>query len=866
MAARALPLADSWSEVLRILVEQMAATQQLSVRREKLDHIPSDYLSQMASEGVLSFDGRRYGFGHESFFDYCFARAYVAKDQSLVSFLTRSEQHLFRRGQIRQVLAYLRDADRARYIRELRSVLTNDGIRAHLKDLALALLANVPEPSDEEWAVWQEMLGPFLEATRAGRVSDNKLSNLAWQHFFGSPYWFAYVKNRGLVATWLASDERTVSVALQYVRLHQRHAPDAVAELLEPYVGAGGEWPARLAFVVQWSDQVTSRRYFDFVLRLIDDGTLDAARGPIAVNSTFWSMFYGLGKKRPQWIPEVLAHWLRRRVVVTKAQGKDLQRDASFGHDTFADDPIQEAAKKAPAAFVEHVLPAVLEISDTATELTDAPPKHDTIWPYTFKRSHRAGALEASFDGLVTALSTLAANPTVNLTKEIAELRRRDTRLANFLLLTVYAAGSARFADEATVVLCDAPWRFECGYSDSHYWTAMEVIRAIVPHSSPENRARLERTILEYSPAFERTADGRRLAGRTRFTLLSAIPANLRSTSANARYGELERRFKAPDVAPRGFTGGIVGSPIEAEAAEKMTDEQWLRAMAKYRGEDRFLVVDDFLKGGALELARVLQSHVEKEPERFARLALRFPADAHHTYNFHFLSGLKTAAIANDLKLAVCRKAYADSRDKCGGAIAGVLGGFKDPLPDDAVAMLDWLATQHPEPEQEDWRIMAGDKPYYGGSIHDNGINVIRGQAAGAIQNLIVQDSTYLQRFETTLLHMIEDPSASVLSCVAGTLRAVAYHNMPLALSLFGRMNLSEDRLLATTHVYQLIWSALREHFAQVRPLVERMLRSNEPEAVLAGARLAAIAALHHADAAHLEFEAFEGRSGERLG
>jgi hypothetical protein len=67
VAARARPSPDAWAEVIRILVEEMAANQQLSVPREKLDRISHDYLVQMASEGVLSFDGRRYGFGHESF-------------------------------------------------------------------------------------------------------------------------------------------------------------------------------------------------------------------------------------------------------------------------------------------------------------------------------------------------------------------------------------------------------------------------------------------------------------------------------------------------------------------------------------------------------------------------------------------------------------------------------------------------------------------------------------------------------------------------------------------------------------------------------------------------------------------------------
>lgn len=868
VAARAAPVADSWAEVIRVLVEEMTASQQLSVPREKLDHIPAGYLEQMASEGVLSFDARRYGFGHESFFDYCFARAYFRKDQSLVSFLTKSEQHLFRRGQTRQVLAYLRDADRARYLRELRGLVMEPAIRPHLKDVTLALLANVPEPSDEEWAIWEELLGPFFEALRADRTCDDRLSNLAWQHFFPSPSWFTYVNGHGLVATWLATEGRTVNAAMQYVRLHERHSADAVVELLEPHIGAGGEWPARLAYVVQWSDQVGSRRYFDFALRLIDDGTLDGARGPIAVNSTFWSLFYTLGKKRPEWISEVLAHWLRRRLAIAKAEGKTFGRHEVFGDDQFADEPIGEGAKKAPTHFVQHVLPAVLEISDAATDPTQDPPRRDAVWPYTFKHSHRAGPVDASFDGLRTALGTLAADATVDVTDVISELRRRQTHLANFLLLALYSAGGARFADEAAALFCDQPWRLQCGFTDSTYWTAMETIRAIVPHCSADNRARLERTILEYSPAFERTPDGYKLAGHARFTLLSAIPSNLRSTSANARYEELEHKFRKPDEAPRGITGGIVGSPIEAKAADKMTDDQWLGAMAKYRSEHReFRSVDDALRGGAFELARQLQTYVEKEPERFARLALRFPADTNYAYYDHVLYGLKKAAILSDLKLEVCRKAYADCREKCGGPIAQLLGTFEDPLPDDAVAMLDWLATQHPDPDKEHWQITAGgDKPYYGGNIYDYGINTARGQAVGAIGDLILQDSVYIKRFETTLLRTLEDPSTCVRSCVAWTLRTVANHDMSLALSLLGRMNLSEDRLLVTPHVDQLIAGALPKHFEQVRPLVERMLRSQDADAAEAGARLAALSALYHPDVADLEAEAFQGSARQRLG
>lgn len=868
VAQRAAPTNDCWAEVIRVLVEKMAATQQLSVRREILDHVPYGYIRQMASEGVLSFDGHRYAFGHESFFDYCFARSYICTEQSLAAFLASSEQHLFRRAQVRQVLTYLRGADPQRYSRELRDLLTDARIRPHLKSLTLALLSDVPDPTDEEWVILELLLGPFFKAVVEDQTSTDKLANMSWQHFFGSPGWFRYAADHGFVAKWLSSTDRLVDTAMQYLRLHQRHSPDLVVEFLEPYVGVGGKWSTRLAFIVEWSEKVGSRRFFDFVLRLIDDGTLDEARGPLAANSTFWSMFYSLGEKRPEWIPELLAHWLRRRTAIVKLEGKNLKHDPEFDHDQFAHKPIGEAAKNAPSQFVHHVLPVVLEISDEATDPLRERPKRDGVWPYLYKPTSHAGPLVATFEGLNTSLRSLAMQPAEDLSGVISELRSRETYLANFLLLAFYAANGSRFADEAATLLSEQPWRFDCGLSDSDYWTAMEAIRAIFPHCSAETRSCLENAVLNYAPSFERGVEGYKSVGHACFTLLSAIPSDARSPIANVRYRELERNFHKPDLAPRAVTVEWVGSPIESKAADRMTDEQWLGAMATYRSERRdFWLVDNGLKGGAIELARQLQTYVEKEPERFARLALRFAKDTHYAYHEHVLSGLKQAAIPSGLKQDVCRKAYADCREECGGAIAQVLGGIEDPLPNDAIAMLDWLATEHSDPEMEHWQVQASDgNAYYRGDIYGNGINTARGQAVGAIGDLILKDSTYIKRFDASLARMIQDPSASVRSCVAGTLRAVAHHDIALGLFFLSQMNLSEDRLLATRHVDNLIVAAFAAHFEQVRPVVERMLRSQEPEVAESGARLAALSSLYHPEEEALEAEAFAGTAGQRLG
>ena len=243
------------------------------------------------------------------------------------------------------------------------------------------------------------------------------------------------------------------------------------------------------------------------------------------------------------------------------------------------------------------------------------------------------------------------------------------------------------------------------------------------------------------------------------------------------------------------------------------------------------------------------------------------PVDANPVYLERTLAGLKNAAAGSDLELQVCRKAFAESRGHCGQSIADVLGNIEDPLPDDAIEMLHWLATEHDDPAVEFWQQDAGGgQKYYRGDIHGTGINTTRGRAAIAVRNLILRDATYVESFRSTLDRVIRDPSVSVLSCVAGTLRAVAFHDYALGMSLFLDLNLPEDRLLATCDVYELVRYGLRDSFAELRPVLERMLRSSEPEVCEAGARLASLALLMGRNAADLVQEALRNGARHRLG
>ena len=571
---------DHWMSVMKTLCGDMDAAQRLSVPRERLDGIPPAYVRQLASEGVLTHDGHRYGFGHESFFDYCFARLFMNRPEPITSFLKSAEQHLFRRAQVRQVLAYLRDADFGRYVLELEDLLSDPGIRAHVKDLAFALLAEVADPTDKEWAIWTRWTAAALKAVADGTQSPDKLSLIAWRRFFGSNSWFPEADRRGVIQDWLTSkNDRLADMAVNYLWAHHAHAPDRVAALLRPYADLGDKWPKRLRSLIEKTQHHTSRPYFDLLLHLVGNGTMDVVSRDIVKNNTIWLILYGVGEHRPEWIPEVVAQFLRRRLAVIRAAGKDLSERRLIGFDKTAATLVQGSASRAPDPFVRHVLPIVLDISDSAV-LADELPKRDSIWGVPHKAEHPNGEAACLF-ALSEALKQLANSDSQDLQAVIYELRRRKTYVANYLLQSLYVGAPMRFADEAVSLLCEQPWRFRCGYSDSPYWSTMELIRAVISHCTLENRERLEAVILDYVGPFERpTAEDRRAGfryngiGRTTFPLLSAFPKKLRSARANRYFDELERRFGTPDGPPRAIAARAVPSPIAEADAALMTDDQ----------------------------------------------------------------------------------------------------------------------------------------------------------------------------------------------------------------------------------------------------------------------------------------------------
>lgn len=850
-----------WANILYTLADYMSKHQTLSAPVAVLDEYGLD-AQAMVSEHVLVLDNNRFSFFHEGFFDYCFARQFIAKEDSLVNVLLSGEQHLFRRVQVRQILLHLRDADRFRYLNELNALLNPPNIRFHIKQVVFALVHQLSDPTEQEWLI----LSPIMDDLNHAFYWE------AWGVLHSSDAWFRLVDSLGILERWLADEkseriDRTVTLLSRVLETQA----DRVAELLESYVGRSEEWNKRLIYIMQWGQLGTGRRLFNLFLRLIDEGVLDEARGPIAINSEFWDLIYSLPDKRPDWACEVIGHYMHRRLTLSLAEGQTDPFHSKIPHSQLTDAIFIKSARSAPLAFYKQAFSFMRRVTELNPIDGDKKPKCNRVWSCRDigKWYSVSGAL---LQAMEIAFSELAKQQPSTFAEIASELTSLDCDTVQFLLVRAYTANGKYFTNEAVDYLLENSIHLETGYLNNPHWATRELLRAITPHCSVERLKRLESIILNYYPAREKTPYGRKDYGYAQFTLLGGIGLDSLSRSGKRRFQEWQRKFcrESAEEPQNIIRGGSVISPIPESAIAKMTDKQWLCAIARYNNDNDNIRKwrNDNPVGGAIQLSADLEKRAKEEPKRFASLVLRLPDDTHPYYFNAVLRGITSAKLDTQTVLDVCRRCHRLPERPCGMSITRLVATLNEQqLPDELLDIVAWYATEDPNPDRELWRTKASSGDfYYRGDIAMAAINSVRGSAAEDMGTLIYHDGNRINYFLPTLERMVQDPSIAVRSNVAATLTAVLKHNRSLAVKLFIRLCETEEVLLGTWHVERFLHYSLITHFKLLAPILKRMVQSDIPSVATAGARQVCLATLELEEAQPLAEECLSGNESQREG
>ena len=847
--------------VLGRIVKTMTERQALSVTAGLLDEY-EDAVSVMVSENVLVRDGQRISFFHESFFDYIFARRMISSpDFDLVSYILEQGQSLFIRSQVRQVLLHLHDISTQDCSRNLEAVLTNVEIRPHIKAIVLSLLGTFDNPTEEEWDVVETHL-------------ETDLVSHVWAALHGSTGWFELLDGLGVVNRWLESgDERAINQALWLLTSVQKDRPDRTAELLSPFAGSSELWNKRLADLFFRSDIVASKAFFDFVLTLIKVGAVDGLLYSGRGGPYFWFPVEKVVRSRPEWVCELVAAYLERLLNVAGQSGNMKEFPLKHRWDGTGEKVIAEAANAAPQRFVELLLPPMTAIMEMAADRSQDPPWRDKVW------GHGVIALKDGLDNrllaeLESSLSWVAVNNPDQFRAYASAIRESQLATMQNLLLRSYAAASNLFADEATEYLLEDPKkRFSIGNVSTSSVNAVEqLVGAVTPFCSSANFGGLEQAILGYYPEWERRANNRRRWGVSQLRLLRNLEPSRLSERGARRLQELRRKFEdAGPLERRSPEGGRVTSPIPESSASKMNDDEWLGAIKHYSSDSPSDEPGKFLVGGARQLSQLLQNQTREDPNRFANLVHRIPDNSNPSYFEAILLGLAGPDMDMETVVQACLRCHKIPGRPLGRWVTRPLVHFFDcQLPDEVLEMVAWYATEHPDPNPE---TVSSDRTYYQGGQELQeydpimvGINSVRGSAAGSIARLLAQDEHYLSFFKPPLRLLVNDPSDAVRACVAEVLLSVLRHDRDLAVKLFVVLCDADERLLATHHFVYFLKYAIPTHFAQLEPILVRMMESEDEAVATAGAVWACYASLTVEEAMSLATQCPSGSKPQRQG
>lgn len=751
----------NWTQITGVLVKYLSDNEVLVAPESVLDACPRREVRALLSRSVLVQDGRRIGFFHETYFDYLFARGFVAADQDLRRFLVDSGQHLFRRAQTRQVLEYLAVTDRNRFDEVVVELLTDNQIRSHLKAVVIQVLHRI-DPTPENWQALDAL------AWSGSPVASKVLGLLRLEG------WFAAVDELGLWEMWL-SDPTRVQAAFAQLSMAARQRPGRVEALLRPFIGVSEEWCQRLSSFISWSLQP---KLVDFAVDLVEAGQLDEARHPIAANGDFWMILHSLEHEDPAGAARLIGAFLHRGLTCAQQAGAaDPFKSGHLSEESASYSVIEDVAAKAPAEFVCHVLPFVSQLA-----MADQHDPPDGWLPWGDRWHHRFPETVHTVDGAVfagtdDALRKLAEEDPAACAATVRTFRDAESDELRFLACRALAV--INDPDDAIQWLISDERNLAIGWSNSRLWASRELIEKHSPTCSQDLFETLEMTILGYTAIWEQDYLPERSSC---YKLLSALNQTRMSTPARQELDRLEQCFaSSPPTPPQPIVAHRVGPPIDEETSLTMSDDDWIGTL-KEHNRDETNWDGSVPIGGAIPLAQLLGQRTKDDPERYAKLALRFTDDIHSETINQVLSNVK--GIDVDLLSELCEHAHSTYGQAVGRWVCRAIEEHAT-IVNSRVADFLVAYSRDPDPDQELARVQTNTGQYYwNGDLLAAGLNSTRGAAALAAATVLFRGRDHLDTLLPAVERLAQDEILGVRVCAAEAVMAIMNHEPQQGLAL----------------------------------------------------------------------------------
>ncbi|MQB04539.1 NACHT domain-containing protein [Agrobacterium tumefaciens] len=599
--------------------------------------------------GMIVARGQRIGFIHESLFDYLHARAFVQERRPLIDFLLASEQTLFRRTQTRQILAFERELERARYLTDVGTILSDTRVRPHIRETVVRWLATIADPSPAEW----DLIARY--AARDGLPV--KVGNV----IYGRKPWFDFLDAQGVLDAWLASEGDDLNWVLGFLRSVAPLAPGPVAERINSLLERRPDRIRNVFRALRFIDsKADAKPIADSLIAALDRAMPeDLESGEDDGDNYYGSWIKGAPAEAARIFGAQLRCWSRFNPEIFPLERRHQDGGSSMYW-------LTELAQAAPLDFLEQILP-FMRLAMERSVKDEESPAEDSIWYW--RRWDRTDIRSVELLDVVRGALAETARVCPSATMRLLRALQPQAFITSLHLLLETIPANPEALHDLLIEQIDNPGLFKAGWYSADGHSAGVALAAAMPWLSEVERGRAEAAIFALRPEIDlakRALDrqqtevgGSRLppktgdyatyylnnAGKREWSVLLQIEAQHLSLRAAKRLAELNRKFvgQKPDE-PDGIRGGMVRSPIAGERTKFMNDDAWLSAIQKFsKPRDEMRWRGDGLRGGAMELSHELKERAKDSPERFLALLARFPEGTYQDFAWGVIAGIAEA-------------------------------------------------------------------------------------------------------------------------------------------------------------------------------------------------------------------------------
>jgi hypothetical protein len=743
-----------------------------------------------------------------------------------------------------------------RYVSEL---LESDSVRFHLKHLVLSTIGQINEPHE---ALLKYVKILFEREYWRFHI----LENVLWGKV---PFVIFFCKNSILAGLLNSSEQVDVNIAVNLLRSISEYAGDIVAETIAPFIREDYQWLSLVLGAFPFYPHLDSENLFKCRIQLFKFGysSKHIAWGVLLDNTpgrAITLMRIILEEEEKNIAGGNSTSQLKRYYSLETWEPKDLEK-------------LRKLGLEQPVELLENILPLIdrLSIIDShqGYNLEDWM-EGERYSPNANRPLIKRGVVEA----VLSASRTIARNDPSGFLYRVDIFNGSESIITQEVLLSGFCCLPTKYSDVAVEWLIGSSSRLAVGsgFKEPKWAPTCRLIKRHSIHCSDEKFKQLENFIFNYHEVDEKrnaenvfhyvkvTGKAGVWYGAAQYHLLPCLDEGRICFRTKSMIGQLKLKFSEYQrdrfLESRPIVGGTVTSPLREPW--KLSDNAWLSIVknkeleeensSKWTQIDQNTVAESTVRSfcGALRTA------AKYAPERFGKLALRFPPDVHLAYISAILESFQDTKPpqmahvnrecwqpATITTIEAFLKKYRDigNRETALQFCWFIRERASDEWSKSTIDTLVDLAENHSDPavgEMAVYRTEEGNSTQNATvhSLETNMLNCVRGVAVLAISSLLKHDHSVYSSVKRTLEAASNDKHPSVRMAVIEACLSIYHIDVEGAVKLFCRACADDPRVAACQMATYFFKSATPDYKERLIPLVDGMFLSEMRDVSYQGA------------------------------